>query len=252
MTEEEKVDTVEAAMGEAPPEVLKGVTVSWDDFLKACAERGIEFVEGKTVLQMKEDFLGNLDKVEADSQEEADLSQLVVDIQIALVDGAEIVGSPEDASPKKSKKTKKEKVKKEKVKKEKVAKEPKPKKEKPPKVFKPKLGGVGMKPMCRNLFGEQTKEQIEVAEKEIKDKLAQVYVDAGKGDMAYGQNRATRIFYDIYVEDFGEPPVAKEKPKTVPKVKEKKEKVKKEKKVKEKKEPQTDPEPEIQDPGEES
>jgi hypothetical protein len=164
---------------------------------------------------MKEDFLGNLDKVEPDSQEEADLSQLVVDIQIALVDGAEIVGSPEDASPKKSKKAKKEKVKKEKVKKEKALKEPKPKKEKPPKVFKEKLGGIGMKPMCRELFGEQTIEQIKVAEKEIKDKLAQVYVDAGKGDMAYGLNRADRIFYDIYVEKFGEPPVTKEKAKAV-------------------------------------
>ena len=85
MTEEEKVNTVEAAMGEAPPETPQGVSITWDDFLKACAERGIEYVEGKTVLQMKEDFLGNLDKVEPDSQEEADLSQLVVDIQIALI-----------------------------------------------------------------------------------------------------------------------------------------------------------------------
>ena len=206
MTEAEKANAVKAAMG-------GGVSVAWEDFLKACTERGIEFVAGKTVLQMKEDFLKSLDAVVPDSQEEADLSQLVVDIQIALVDGSPIIGSPEDASPKVEKKAKAKKIAKEKA--AKVPKEPKPKKEKAPKVFKPKLGGIGMKPMCRDLFGDKNKEQIAAAKDAIKAKLAQVYVD--KGDtLDYGNTRAGRIFEDIHVEKFGP---AEPKAKAIPKEK---------------------------------
>jgi hypothetical protein len=201
---------VAAAMGEEVPEPAKELAVSWNDFLIVCAERGIEFVEGKTVLQMKEDFLANLDKVEPDSEEENTLSDMLVNIQSALVDGAKIVGSPEDADPKKAKKPKKEKA--EKVKKEKVPKEPKPKKEKVARAMKPKLGGVGMKPMCRNLFGEMNLEQVKEKEKEIKEKLSQVYVDAGLGDHAYGMIRAGRIYSDIFVEIFKASP----NPKPVP------------------------------------
>ena len=206
MTEAEKANAVEAAMGE-------GVKVAWGDFLAACSERKIEFVKGKTVLQMKEDFLKSLDAVVADSQEEADLSQLVVDIQVALVDGAPIVGSPEDSAPKKEKKTKVKKVKaapKEKA--PKVPKEPKPKKEKVPRALKPKLGGIGMKPMCREIFGKMTKDQVDSAKAEIKGKLAKVYVENGK-TLEYALVRAERIFCDIHIENFGPKPKAVRIPK---------------------------------------
>lgn len=233
-----EAEVVEAAMSEKPPEVPEKVTVAWDDFLKACAERGIEFVEGKTVLQMKEDFLGNLDDVIPDSEEENSLSDLVVDIQIALVDKAEIIGSPEDANPKGVKKTK---VKKEKIQKEKVVKEPKPKKVKVPKESFSKLGGIGMKPMCRNLFGDMNRDQVKAAEVAIKEELAQVYVKAGLGDHKYGMVRAHRIFCDICVESFGESLTPKRV--TVPK----EEKVKKEKKAPQPEaiapEPEADPVP---------
>jgi len=208
MTEAEKANAVAAGMGE-------GISVTWVDFLAACEERQISFVKGKTILQMKEDFLKSLDAVVPDSQEESDLSQLVVDIQIALVDGAPIVGSPEDPPSKKEKKTKVKKVKaaaKEKA--PKVPKEPKPKKEKVPRALKPKLGGIGMKPMCRDLFGEMTKEQVDLAKVEIKNKLAKVYVDKGK-TLEYGLVRAERILCDIHAEKFGK----REKDPKVPKPK---------------------------------
>jgi hypothetical protein len=181
--------------------------VAWQDFLEVCEERGIPYEEGIPVSKMKEMFLANLDKVVPDSEEENNLSQKLVDIQTALVDKAVIIGGPDEPNPPEEKAKKGGKKKETKGKNGKKKEEKSPKTPKPPKTKETvkKETKPSKKGLCRDLWdeGKTEKEILEIiSEMYLQEKTAAGEpVPEGFDNMkAYGLERASRIYYDIYRE----------------------------------------------------
>lgn len=193
---EEEIKMV-AVKEEVPPPTPEGVSVAWEDLLVACTEMGLSITEGTTVEEVKKEFLDIMSKVP--EEEEDNLSELVVNVQVALADGMPVVGGPEEKKGKGKGKKKKEKTNKQTT---------GTKKDKTRPIPEGLRGtGINVTNFCKELIDAGKSEE------EIKKEITQIYVEKMGRSEDYGMDRANKIYYTEYRKKFGTSPPRPEKPK---------------------------------------